>query len=1317
MRPVRESITNNRLTRPAGLRDFRRYTMAVLWSFLVFSAAQAQDTVCARVKIEIKQELTLERQAFDAEMKINNTTDSGVIENVSVVIRVTDENGVPVPVTDNPNDLSAKFFVRLSSKENIDNVDGTGAVNPKTTSIIDWVLIPAPGAAGSSPLGKKYLVGATLKYKFGAEDSVLEVSPDVITVKPLPLLTLDYFLTREVEADDPLTPEIEPTQPFTLGVRVKNNGIATAKDLKIDSAQPKIVENKQGLLINFTLTGSYINDAPVQNSLLANFGDIPGNTSKMGRWTMETTLAGKFTEFTARFTHSDELGGALTSLLQATNAHFLLRDVRVDLPGRDYVRDFLAADGDVIRVYESEGADTEVTDRSVVARLNLTGTGNYHLSFPPTAGFAYAKLTDPFNGTKMLGSIVRADAKQLAPENVWLSRTRNEQSKQWEYWVNFFDVNTSGEYETRFDAPPAAAAPPVLQFIPDRTVQEGKQVSFIVEASSAEGKPLTISAAPLPVGASLTARAPSAQSPGLAQAVFDWTPAKGTAGNYPIRFSASDGVQNAARMASIKVETESLPAGPGTPTIVAPLSGAILYKLRPALSVLASATVGDPGAQVQFELYADEAATQLVASTVMDKAVAAVDASGAAVPMPTIWSVPTDLDYDKPYWWRARVFDGTVYSTWARGRFLVTSLSAPSVFNLTSPAPDVQVSTLTPTLAWTNSRTADGEPVSYTVSVYKNSAMTELAAETGNIAESATGTTSWTVTPALLDATKYYWRVVARRASGAQKSATSRAFTVNVANTAPSAPALLSPAANGVSGVTSPTLMAGNSMDAENDLLTYVFEIDRVSTFDSPARRTSGQVMASTSGASWQAPALEQNGRYWWRVKAQDARAESAWSVGQFLVSTDNDAPPVPTIANPGNGAWTPGQQPSLQVNPVKDPEGEAVSYGFEVYRDAALTQKISEGTSATTAMIVPAQLGDKAWYWWRVRAIDSRHLASDWSAPAALYVNSGTPTVPSIALVAPSSTMVPVSVDTAEGARRQVTIRWEGIDPTSAPTVGLYYGTAKTGYTGTPIVEGLHAAAGTEGGSYVWDTSALAPGAYRVYAVAFDSRGVGKAYAPGSVVIPNATPSGTLIMAGPGNWYEAGVGTVAAEWTKAAGVPMIIPLSGSAIMPTRQQYLDEQAPNARASRLIGEIYPYQCSTDARMFAPQAGPIITEDLDFAGRIAVASDGKLASTALNTNDASMRICDISVLSEVPLSATSSSFTVTARLSNLGAGVLSAKVMPLAPPGIAVTGNFVFGVIGAGETGTPQGTVTVRAQPGSIGVSSIQRSLRWLATPVR
>jgi hypothetical protein len=228
-----------------------------------------------------------------------------------------------------------------------------------------------------------------------------------------------------VWGDDALTPEIEPVEPFTLGVRISNNGQATAKNLKIDSAQPRIIENKQGLLINFLLTGSYVDDQPAQNTLLIDFGDINAGTSKMGRWIMESSLAGKFVEFSAKFSHADELGGTLTSVIEAANSHFLIHDVQVDLSGRDAVRDFLAMDGNVIRINESEGTETVVTDRSSVATLTVEATNSskasYNLTIPTTTGFVYVKLRDPFNGEKVLGNMVRSDGKLLSPTNAWLS--------------------------------------------------------------------------------------------------------------------------------------------------------------------------------------------------------------------------------------------------------------------------------------------------------------------------------------------------------------------------------------------------------------------------------------------------------------------------------------------------------------------------------------------------------------------------------------------------------------------------------------------------------------------------------------------------------------------------------------------------------------------------------------------------------------------------------------------------------------------------------------------------------------------------------
>lgn len=1277
----------------------------MVWSVL---PAFAQETVCATVKIEIKQELTLERQAFDAEMRINNTIDTLAIENVGVEIKVTDEAGVPVMISSDPNDLNAKFFVRISSKENISAVDGTGTVNPKTTSVINWLLIPAPGAAGNNPLGKKYLVGATLRYKFGGEETVLDVTPDVITVKPLPLLALDYFLTQDVLADDPLTPEIEPIEPFTLGVRVKNNGYNTARNLKIDSAQPRIIENNQGLLINFTLTGSYVNDAPVQNTLLVDFGEIAPGTSKMGRWLMETTLAGKFTEFAARFSHADELGGAMTSILQATNAHFLIRDVRVDLPGRDYVRDFLALDGDVIRVYESDGPDSEVTDRSAAATLtagvNGGGNASYRLSFPATAGFVYVKLPDPFNGSKAVGKIVRSDAKELAAENVWLSRTRNGQTKKWEYWVNFFDANSTGVYETEFQAPSAAARPPVLQFIPDRVVKEGKQVSFLVEASSPDGRPVALSASPLPAGASFVQQAPDPTAPGLFRAVFDWTPAKGSAGSYLISYLANDGSLSATRSANIKVESDTPPPGPGVPTIVAPLSGATVTSLKPTLAVQVLGNALNSTTRIQFELYADEAMTQLVAKAVVDRAISGAD----NVAVPTEWQVPADLNDNTPYWWRARAFDESLYSPWANARFLVNLFNDPPAhFNLTSPAPGAEVSTLTPLLAWINSVDKDGDAVTYTVSVYKDMALSELVAEAANLPADTSGSTSWTVNVPLLNHVTYYWRVTAMDALGARTLSAARPFVVNIGNTAPTAPVILSPFIGGQSAGSNTALRIQNSSDAEMDLITYVFEIDTAATFDTSDKRSSGQVIDSGTGeTAWVANELVENKRYWWRVKAQDGRAESAWVVGQFLMNAANDPPAAPTVQNPGNGAWTATQHPTLEANPVLDPEGEAVRYQFEVYKDAGLVQKEADGISSGVGWTVPNPLADKTTHWWRVRALDAHELPSAWSAPAILYVSTAPYQDPAIALTSPSVPTAPELVGSANGVRKQITLRWEGVNPNIEPTVALYYSTSKAEFAGSLIVDGLRQSAGHHSGSYVWDVTDLPSGAYYVYAVIYDSKGVGRAYAPGAVVIPSEHPTGKIVVTAPGilTTSESGKsGKFSVRLGKAPVADVVIPVSSSNQREgtPSPQSLIFTPKNWSANQQVTVTGQEDCVRDGvKRYEVLIGKAQSLDPDYIGMtgksVAALNIDDVVSLG-KTDNPSIHLCDIQVVSERKINAMAREYTLQAELYNDGISVRGVIAMlAKAVPGIQiVNGTLAFGAVGKGDTARTNDRVVIRS----------------------
>jgi hypothetical protein len=493
----------------AGLRWW--LTFALLVGGL--PSAWAQESLCARVKIEILQELTLEREAFEARMTIHNGVAGMAIENLSVDVTFADAAGQSVAATSNPNDLSALFFIRLQ-----DGFSIPGSVAGGTSATIKWLIIPARGAAENSAQGALYYVGARLRYRAAGVDNEVTVDPDDITVKPMPALTLDYFLPDEVYGDDPFSENItEPPIPFSLGVRVKNSGLGQARRLKIDSAQPRIVENKQGLLVDFKMHGCEVNGGVAAPTLLADFGDIAPNRSGVARWIMTSTLSGKFVEFTAYYTHADELGGQLTSLITGQpRTHLLVQDVLVDLPGRDTVRDFLARDGAELRVYESENADTAVTDQSAESSVVNDG-GRYRIRTAPFAGFLFIRLPDPVGGRQVLPSVQRADGKLLYGSNAWLSQTWDRAARKWDHFVNVFDVkNAAGaDYLLQYKGAPARTnRPPVIDPLSNWVLAPTDRLSFPVTASDPDGDRLAFRLeSPAPAGAAVTP-----------EGIFTWQP-------------------------------------------------------------------------------------------------------------------------------------------------------------------------------------------------------------------------------------------------------------------------------------------------------------------------------------------------------------------------------------------------------------------------------------------------------------------------------------------------------------------------------------------------------------------------------------------------------------------------------------------------------------------------------------------------------------------------------------------------------------------------------------------------------------------------
>ncbi len=417
------------------------------------SGQQQQQGVCARVKIVILQELALERVGFEATLEITNNDGDDPITDFFAAL--TFEN--PQLTTNSVNDASAFFFVRAPTFESINGVNGDGVIVPSAKAIIRWFIIPKPTAGGTTPDGIRYRVGCRLAGKIrGVEipSNVLLAIPAPIFVKPDPQLEITYFQPRDVQGDDPFTPQVESPVPFTVGVLVKNSGYGMARKLKIDSQQPKIVENLTSLLIVAQLLGARGNDqflAPP--TLTVNLGDIPPGQTRKGAWDMITSLSGEFVEFKASYTHASELGGQDTSIIKSLNAYFISHEVLNDQPGRDNLKDFLADtdnDPDFLpdSLYESEGNVLPVntlTNAAVVGSAGPGGSFTVNLTADRT-GWGYVRLNDPGQAVLPIASVVRSDGKILNPNNYWTNIRYEKITNNKRTFLNLFDLVDLGNY-------------------------------------------------------------------------------------------------------------------------------------------------------------------------------------------------------------------------------------------------------------------------------------------------------------------------------------------------------------------------------------------------------------------------------------------------------------------------------------------------------------------------------------------------------------------------------------------------------------------------------------------------------------------------------------------------------------------------------------------------------------------------------------------------------------------------------------------------------------------------------------------------------
>ncbi|HEY2946701.1 MAG TPA: CARDB domain-containing protein, partial [Vicinamibacteria bacterium] len=100
-----------------------------------------------------------------------------------------------------------------------------------------------------------------------------------------------------------------------------------------------------------------------------------------------------------------------------------------------------------------------------------------------------------------------------------------------------------------------------------------------------------------------------------------------------------------------------------------------------------------------------------------------------------------------------------------------------------------------------------------------------------------------------------------------------------------------------------------------------------------------------------------------------------------------------PSVDSPADGSTVPTVHPALTVNNASTPEGAALTYDFQLFADAGLTQPLPSASGIAealgrTAWTVAVSLTEDRTYYWRARATDGFSL-SPWTPAAAFTVDT----------------------------------------------------------------------------------------------------------------------------------------------------------------------------------------------------------------------------------------------------------------------------------------------------------------------------------------
>ena len=408
------------------------------------------NSVCVQVVVEFEQHLVMTREAFEGTFTVRNGYDTESMESIGLNFTVKDEDG---------NDCTHLFQITTTSLEGLTGIDGDGSLGGGMQGMAKILFIPTKEAALTEP--KVYYFGGTFSFvdPYYQEALTYDLYPVEMTVNPSPDLYIDYFMQRDIIGDDALTEGVvEPSVPAELGVIIHNKGVGTAKNVILETAEPKIVENSQGLIIDFSMYGASFNGNEAQLGLMEiPFGNIESGRTAVGEWLFTSSLLGHFVSYEAHVIHNNSYGNPDLSLVSHLDIHELIHPIRAYGDLDDGINDFLVNDvpdqhSYPDSIYFSNGGrtgvsivnnisfDHYVTPQDTIVTLTVR---------PSKTGWNYGVVDDPGSEYVLVGCKRNVDNQIIPLHNIWQTfvTLRDGEEPIYENKLHFVDTLSNGRQD------------------------------------------------------------------------------------------------------------------------------------------------------------------------------------------------------------------------------------------------------------------------------------------------------------------------------------------------------------------------------------------------------------------------------------------------------------------------------------------------------------------------------------------------------------------------------------------------------------------------------------------------------------------------------------------------------------------------------------------------------------------------------------------------------------------------------------------------------------------------------------------------------